>query len=242
MIKKRDVALETAAELFLTAFNGEILDHGVLERVATAESRQDPKTRWFRQTFTSVTDFELFAGISSSAAEAMPGEVLELLENSFERMARALQTVAHSIVSCGALVEEAAPQGLDQVVYELRRESVRFGRVTLAVPETILTFLSAVIPQATTPEDVPAGRRAAPLHLDALLNVDLPVSISFGTTEMPLAEVLKLTTGSIVEFNHLLNEPVSVVVNDCLVARGDVVVVDGNYGVRISEVLARAQR
>ena len=74
------------------------------------------------------------------------------------------------------------------------------------------------------------------------MNVDLPVSISFGTTEMPLAEVLKLTTGSIVEFSHLLNEPVSVVVNDCLVARGDVVVVDGNYGVRISEVLARAQR
>jgi flagellar motor switch protein FliN/FliY len=78
--------------------------------------------------------------------------------------------------------------------------------------------------------------------LDALLGVDLPVTISFGTTEMALAEVMKLTTGSIVQFDHLLNEPVNVVVNDCLVARGDVVVVDGNYGVRISEVLARTPR
>ena len=84
-------------------------------------------------------------------------------------------------------------------------------------------------------------KRSAPLHMDALLNVDLPVSISFDTTEMALADVLKLTTGSIVEFNHMLNEPVSVVVNDCLVARGDVVVVDGNYGVRISEVMARGR-
>jgi flagellar motor switch protein FliN/FliY len=241
MIKKRDVALETTAELFLTAFNGEIQNHGTLERVAV-DARPDPKTRWFRQIFTSLTDFELLVGVSSSASEALPGDVPELLENAFERMARALQTVAHSIVSCGAFKEEAAPQDAENIAYELRRESVRFGRVILSVPESILNFLSSVIHPAAAPEDVPAGKRSAPLHLDALLNVDLPVSISFGTTEMALADVLKLTTGSIVEFNHMLNEPVSVVVNDCLVARGDVVVVDGNYGVRISEVLARPPR
>lgn len=242
MIKKRDVALETTAELFLTAFNGEIQSHGMLERVAAAEARPDPKTRWFRQVFTSLTDFEVLVGVSSSAAESLPGQVPALLENAFERMARALQAVAHSIVSRGAFKEEAAPQVLDNIAYELRRESVRFGRVTLAIPESILSFLSSVIHPAAAPEDVPAeGKRSAPLHMDALLNVDLPVSISFGTTEMALADVLKLTTGSIVEFNHLLNEPVSVVVNDCLVARGDVVVVDGNYGVRISEVMARSR-
>jgi flagellar motor switch protein FliN/FliY len=71
------------------------------------------------------------------------------------------------------------------------------------------------------------------------MNIDLPVSISFGTTEMALADLLRLTTGSIVEFNHLLSEPVNIIVNNCLVARGDVVVVDANYGVRISEVISR---
>ena len=72
------------------------------------------------------------------------------------------------------------------------------------------------------------------------MNIDLPVSVSFGTAEMALADVLRLTTGSIVEFNHLLNEPVNIIVNNCLVARGDVVVVDANYGVRITEVITPA--
>ena len=79
-----------------------------------------------------------------------------------------------------------------------------------------------------------------PPNLDTLMNIELPVSVSFGTAEMALADVLKLTTGSIVEFNHLLTEPVDIIVNNCLVARGDVVVVDANYGVRISEVITRA--
>jgi len=113
----------------------------------------------------------------------------------------------------------------------LRRESADIGEVVLCVPDATLSILSDLIH---------AGTRSTPLHFDALMNVDLPVSIRFGATEMVLADVLKLTTGSIVEFNHLLNEPVNVVVNDCLVARGAVVIVDGNYGVRISEVVTHA--
>jgi flagellar motor switch protein FliN len=242
MIKKRDLALETAAELFLTAFNGEIPGHGALERVAKTENRLEPQARWFRQTFTSLSKFELFAGISPEAAEALPGELSSLLETIFHAMARALEVVAGSIVSCDSLTEEASPQGLVNIACELRRDSVLSGLVILSIPESTLTFLSDAIHDAAAPVESATGARTAPLHLDALMNVDLPVSISFGTTEMLLADVLRLTTGSIVEFNHLLSEPVNVVVNDCLVARGDVVVVDGNYGVRISEVLTRAQR
>ena len=48
-----------------------------------------------------------------------------------------------------------------------------------------------------------------------------------------MKDVLKLTTGSIVELNRGVNEPVEVLVNHCLIARGEVVVVEGNYGVRI---------
>jgi flagellar motor switch protein FliN/FliY len=78
--------------------------------------------------------------------------------------------------------------------------------------------------------------------MDVLLDVELPVSVSFGRAQLPLKEVLKLTTGSIVELNRAISEPVEVIVNNCVIARGEVVVVEGNYGVRIHEILSRDKR
>ncbi len=77
---------------------------------------------------------------------------------------------------------------------------------------------------------------------DLLLDVALPVSVSFGRTSLQIREVLKLNTGSIVELNRLVVEPVDVIVNDCVIARGEVVVVDGNYGVRVTHLASREDR
>jgi flagellar motor switch protein FliN/FliY len=86
--------------------------------------------------------------------------------------------------------------------------------------------------------------RSAPLSrtMELLLDVDLPVSISFGKARVPMKDVLKLTTGSIVELDRGINEMVEVMVNHCLIARGEVVVVEGNYGVRIQEIASRQDR
>jgi flagellar motor switch protein FliN/FliY len=72
--------------------------------------------------------------------------------------------------------------------------------------------------------------------------VELPVSVSFGRARVPLKDVLKLTSGSIVELNRSVSDPVEVIVNNCVIARGEVVVVDGNYGIRIQEILSRQER
>ncbi len=85
---------------------------------------------------------------------------------------------------------------------------------------------------------IPAGSRT----MDLLMDVDLPVSISFGKAQLPMKDVLKLTTGSIVELNRGVNDQVEVLVNECLIARGEVVVVEGNYGVRIQEIASRQDR
>lgn len=77
---------------------------------------------------------------------------------------------------------------------------------------------------------------------DLLLDVELPVKVSFGRAQVALKEVLKLTTGSIVELNRAIVEPVDVVVNNCVIARGEVVVVEGNFGVRIQHVVSRGER
>ena len=71
----------------------------------------------------------------------------------------------------------------------------------------------------------------APKNFDLLLDVEMPVTVSFGRAHMPLKDVLKLTTGSILELDRTISEPVEVIVNNCAIARGEVVVVEGNFGV-----------
>jgi flagellar motor switch protein FliN/FliY len=78
--------------------------------------------------------------------------------------------------------------------------------------------------------------------MDLLLDVQLPVSVSFGQSQLPLRDVIKLTTGSIIELNRTISEPVEVIVNNCIIARGEVVVVEGNFGVRIQQVVSRQER
>lgn len=78
--------------------------------------------------------------------------------------------------------------------------------------------------------------------MELLMDVEMPVSVSFGRAQLPLKDVIKLTTGSIVELNRNVSEPVEVIVNNCVIARGEVVVVEGNYGIRIHQIVSRAER
>ncbi len=76
-------------------------------------------------------------------------------------------------------------------------------------------------------------------NIDLLADLQMEVSVELGRTTMAVADVLALGAGSIVELDRLAGEPVDILVNDRVVARGEVVVVDENFGVRIVEVLPR---
>ncbi|HSG33889.1 MAG TPA: flagellar motor switch protein FliN [Sphingomonadaceae bacterium] len=79
-------------------------------------------------------------------------------------------------------------------------------------------------------------------NFDLLLEIEMQFGVSFGRSHLPLEEVLKLSSGAIVELNRLVSDPVDVLVNDAVIARGEVVVVEGNYGVRITEIVSRRER
>lgn len=79
-------------------------------------------------------------------------------------------------------------------------------------------------------------------NLDLLLDVEMPVSVSFGRAHLALKDVIKLTTGSIVELNRAVSEPVDIIVNNCVIARGEVVVVEGNFGVRVKQIVSKQER
>ena len=78
--------------------------------------------------------------------------------------------------------------------------------------------------------------------LGLLLDVQLPVSIRFGETEMILEEVVKLGIGSVIELNSNIDQPVELVVNNRTLARGEIVTVDGFYGIRITEITNAGER
>jgi len=95
---------------------------------------------------------------------------------------------------------------------------------------------------ATAPADVeahsqPAATAPTPAKYERLLDVELEVKLRFGARRMELADVLALGPGSVVELDRNLQAPVDLLLDGRVIAQGDVVVVDGKYGLRITEVL-----
>jgi flagellar motor switch protein FliN/FliY len=82
------------------------------------------------------------------------------------------------------------------------------------------------------------GKIAGGSAIDLLKDVDLQVKIELGRTKMLIEDVLRLAEGSVVELDKLAGDPVDVYVNDQLVARGEVLVLNDNFCVRINEIVA----
>jgi flagellar motor switch protein FliN/FliY len=78
--------------------------------------------------------------------------------------------------------------------------------------------------------------------LELLLEVELEASLRFGCREMPLGEILDLGPGDVVQLDRQVSDPVDLIVGDKIVARGEVVLVNGNFGLRVSEVAAPRRR
>jgi len=78
-------------------------------------------------------------------------------------------------------------------------------------------------------------------NLDLLLNVSLQVTAELGKCKMNVRDILKLGTGSVVELDRLAGGPVDLLVNNKLVARGEVVSIDENFGVRITELIEQPE-
>jgi flagellar motor switch protein FliN len=84
---------------------------------------------------------------------------------------------------------------------------------------------------------LPASPRSTDRRLEAVLDVDLPLIVRFGRAVMPLRQVADLGPGSVVDMGRSPDEPVDLLVGERVIARGEVVIVAGNYGVRITELM-----
>ena len=79
-------------------------------------------------------------------------------------------------------------------------------------------------------------------NLDLLLDIPLKVTVELGRTKKLIKEILELSQGSIIELDKLAGEPVDILVNNKMIAKGEVVVIDENFGVRVTDIISQRDR
>ena len=89
-----------------------------------------------------------------------------------------------------------------------------------------------------TTEQTSAGEPTQGTARDLLMEIELDATLQFGSRELQLKDVLALSMGDVLELDRQVNEPVDLVVGDRIVARGEVVIVEGNFALLVTEVAA----
>jgi flagellar motor switch protein FliN/FliY len=147
---------------------------------------------------------------------------------------------------------ETPPRKISRQVFNVEVE-LPGGSVflTLIIADDLCHSIVAAEKANAEPSDPDPSQQQVALHNDGsmgsrtfelLLDVEMPVSVSFGRATLTLQEAIKLITGSLIELDRGLNDPVELLVNNCVIARGEVVVVEGNYGVRLTEIVSQKER
>jgi len=90
--------------------------------------------------------------------------------------------------------------------------------------------------------DIENGGAPPTPNLDVLLDIELPLAFRFGTTHMTLDQLAGLDTGSLIELDRTVDQPVEILVNGRVVARGEPVDVQGSFGIRILEIAGPRER
>lgn len=194
------------------------------------------------------------AGLDDFTDEDVAGSYTEVLQSALSAVA---QYLGRALGSDIALLE-ASSCGIDspaafETAYQLQFEDQSLAPLCFGVSSSLLSILEggtqedAVSPAPEPSPDPPSKNRTPTTvtlaasdgeDLNRVLDLELPIRVSFGKAKVALKDVLKLSTGSIVELDRSIHDPVEIIVNDRVIGRGEVVVTEGNYGVRIQEIVS----
>jgi flagellar motor switch protein FliN/FliY len=115
----------------------------------------------------------------------------------------------------------------------------------LAEQASTATFSGSSLPaskaqfEQLSPSGVPAG---APNNIDMILDIPVNLTVELGRTKLAIRSLLQLAQGSVVELDGLAGEPMDVLVNGCLIAQGEVVVVNDKFGIRLTDIISPTER
>jgi flagellar motor switch protein FliN/FliY len=121
------------------------------------------------------------------------------------------------------------------------------GAVVNNLPAEEVQTASPDMLDFSAPQDAPIPAKEGngkdqPESIEMLMDVNLQFTVELGRTQMPVRQILELQNGSVVELDRIAGEAVDVFINEHLMARGEVVVVDDKFGVRITELISPTKR
>ena len=105
------------------------------------------------------------------------------------------------------------------------------------IEQTLDEAAEAVKVQTQALEELAGGSTAEPMGLGSLMSVPVRVTVELGRARMPLADLVELGPGSLIELDREAHEPADILVNGKVVAHGEVITIGESYGVRITDVL-----
>ncbi|WP_251554536.1 flagellar motor switch phosphatase FliY [Neobacillus muris] len=116
---------------------------------------------------------------------------------------------------------------------DMSMEKPKEAPVQANVQKVEYTDFSNTVPQASS---------SSPSNIDLLYDIPLSITVELGRTEMQIRKVLELGPGSVIQLDKLAGEPVDILANNKLIAKGEVVVIEENFGVRITDIVSQADR
>ncbi len=134
-----------------------------------------------------------------------------------------------------AMAEQASAEApaADDWAAAMAEQTTATSAAAAAAPEPAV-FGNLTADAGLTPE--------ATRNLELVMDIPVQITVELGRTRMPIRNLLQLAQGSVVELNELAGEPLDVFVNGCLVAQGEVVVVNDNFGIRLIDIITPSER
>lgn len=254
----------------ITLTMGDMQPKMQVEHIDTVPSGLD--LLWWEQPFSCAPDSPIWTGapegtwneigkVILTAAGVDPAPANEIQSTYMEIVRQSMGSLANDIAArvgnqvSAASGAETAPRPIARHCFHINVELPEtVGAFYLVIADSLCDTIISAVRQAEqeesqelvpsqaldTSQDPFAGLGSRTFEL--LLDVELPVSVSFGRAALKLQDAIKLITGSLIELDRGLNDPVELLVNNCVIARGEVVVVEGNYGVRITEIVSQKER
>ena len=220
----------------------------VAENVATTIS-ETTDSSFFKFTFTGSLQGEAVLAVQNTELITLDLKDIETPDAPITAYIRAFQaTLDDSVRAMTKLLLDQGPitihvESVD--LTELPGEYIAELRLTAQEPERQLAvlmafdqdLLSSALASPAMIALFPELANLSAANLGLVLDVELNVTLRFGQRQLPLREVLDLSSGSVVELDRQVDEPVELVLDGRVVARGEAVIIDGNYGMRITEML-----
>lgn len=207
-------------------------------------NREEPvvKVAFKIEIFENIIDSELMQILPLSFAKKLIGHLLYPEASEAPVHEEKVQDTHMEISKESVNTQMPSDYGMESQ-YEQPTITMASPQMTMASPQPSHSIVKDVaIQKPTFPDFAQPEVQYAKENMDLLLDVALEVSVELGRTHKKIKEILEYGPGSVVELDRLAGEPVDVLVNGKFIAKGEVVVIDENFGIRITDIINRENR